>query len=166
MIFTIPFFYSDEGEIGFNQNIDCSLLNENTCLVEGDPEQSCHSQEARVGAGIVSIGSWLYVIRTGKPDDLLILEDDKQLTSLECIYVKSHINILYGKKSRFLCCGIQVPFIIEQRFPTSGIVCETLRNTKIVSLFSFKLFVCIENDSWCYVRYLAENQYTVNRFFP
>ena len=36
-------------------------------------------------------------------------------------------------------------------------MCETLRNTKIVSLFSFKLFVCIENDSWCYVRYLAEN---------
>ena len=38
-----------------------------------------------------------------------------------------------------------------------GTACETVRNTQIVGLSSFKLFVCLENDGWCYVRYLAEN---------
>lgn len=46
---------------------------------------------------------------------------------------------------------------MEQRFPTSGIVCETLRDTQIVGLSSLKLFLCLGNNSWSHVCYLAEN---------
>ena len=38
-----------------------------------------------------------------------------------------------------------------------GTACETVRNTQMVGLSSLKSFLCLENDSWCYECYLAEN---------